>query len=887
MRAVDAPGSVGSPGSLRLEDLDRSGESRDASQEEADARRDEARRYDQQRIPSLGTDHGSISDESVRTTPERGGGAVDDLDYAPGPGSCPGTRLVPRPPSVYATPSSVKPSLDVVDEGDESEQDAEAEGDSAWRERELATPARYAQSLDMSRGALSRSGIAGSFASSPGMARGQTTAQSFLTPGSVFHSMQHLPADASPSVVPHLDISLGDVTAEMLNRPSPASQASVAETPKATTLGGGSILLQSTRKSLVQNILDSSTKSGRSSRRSARYSSGSSRTDEASPLGGASHRSMRLSVAGTPRSRADYDGSSDLSYVSVASSSDLTTDRRTTSSRFKGNVSVPSIMPSGSGDADGHANAVKIAKHLSGINRHLEDENKDLKTRLDVLEGYLMELGVVDEVDEGLRIDEERIADAIALLNKQQDASVAQDQQDGGQAQQMIERLTARVQELQAALSDKEEDLAKQAGQTDRSHLEGDQQKRDELAAEVESLRERLALTEQTFQERLQKHARDFEEIVNEKDAEIVLAEKAAGNQVDRLRMENDALTREKDRLRSVLDSDSHEEKESKLQAQVDALQRDVREREADNKRQADAAAALQQQLNDAEQRCQEANELGEDYKAQADRQASAAQAALAERDAKQTELDEAQERRLELVEEFDEQAQAHRQAQANADDSVRKLEATIQSQQARVSELEQALSREERRAGDLSREVAGAEQDISRLDQEIETLRSQLNNEKARHLAVRAELDAAKAELAPAARRSASPPGPGLAQSEATVAALRKDLAAAAETIERLQARRSSPSPRQHAEVEAKDRRIEQLSQEKAELFERLRALRVQLEAAQTIQRTPKYSSGSVIAAASPFSSAMPVNKRLLHLQTPKTPGIMKEVRLNYQCLR
>ncbi|WVQ93329.1 hypothetical protein IAU59_000397 [Kwoniella sp. CBS 9459] len=135
---------------------------------------------------------------------------------------------------------------------------------------------------------------------------------------------------------------------------------------------------------------------------------------------GRSQRSMRF--GSTPRSfsRLTADQSGNESFVSVASSADLTSDKRAshTHSRLsRGNTSFPTILlptnpstPGGGslkGLSDQRADGIKIQKHLNAMNKQLLETNADLareaeawRDEVDRLRDILHEHGIeVEDVD--------------------------------------------------------------------------------------------------------------------------------------------------------------------------------------------------------------------------------------------------------------------------------------------------------------------------------------------------------------------------------------------------------------------------------------------------------------------------------------------------------
>ncbi|WRT68934.1 uncharacterized protein IL334_005916 [Kwoniella shivajii] len=112
--------------------------------------------------------------------------------------------------------------------------------------------------------------------------------------------------------------------------------------------------------------------------------------EEGSSMGD-SQRSMHRAVTPGATSRLTIDQSADQSFVSVASSADLTSDKRAShlhSRLSRGNTSFPTILlpttPSSVGGgslkgfSDQRADGIKIHKHLNAMNKQLLESNADL-----------------------------------------------------------------------------------------------------------------------------------------------------------------------------------------------------------------------------------------------------------------------------------------------------------------------------------------------------------------------------------------------------------------------------------------------------------------------------------------------------------------------------
>nr|XP_019047925.1 hypothetical protein I302_04545 [Kwoniella bestiolae CBS 10118]OCF26855.1 hypothetical protein I302_04545 [Kwoniella bestiolae CBS 10118] len=133
-----------------------------------------------------------------------------------------------------------------------------------------------------------------------------------------------------------------------------------------------------------------------------------------------SQRSLRRAITPGMTSRMTNEQSVDQSFVSVASSADLTSDKRAShlhNRLSRGNTSFPTILlptshpPPGGGSlkglSDQRADGIKIHKHLNAMNKQLLETNADLareaeawRDEADRLRGILEEHGIdVEDVD--------------------------------------------------------------------------------------------------------------------------------------------------------------------------------------------------------------------------------------------------------------------------------------------------------------------------------------------------------------------------------------------------------------------------------------------------------------------------------------------------------
>lgn len=375
---------------------------------------------------------------------------------------------------------------------------------------------------------------------------------SLSTPGLGRHNSQH----SSPLYDPlgrDADAMIGRTTVFDPHSSIQMQQPSIAihglETPRA----GAEDLQKSQMKSFVYSALNSSRRPTRIyGRKTQRLSTGSATSSDVGPLG-MSPQALAASVSRAPQSERGQSPAFSMtshlledigagaaqneSFVSVSSSADLTTDRRTTSTRFKGNVSVPGILPSDIGASESHVDVNKMVKYLKSMNDGLVKENKELHTRLLALETQQ------PATEEGESVVSQ-VAELEEMVKSFELKASAKDQQ---------------ILDLEAA-------------------VEEHRQIEDDLHDEVERLKQQIDHNAAEYARTAQEHAADFQSICQEKDEEAARASQEHEAVIKELEWKISALEQEKDRLREVLDSGSDEAKEKALHAQVEQMTSEISE---------------------------------------------------------------------------------------------------------------------------------------------------------------------------------------------------------------------------------------------------------------------------------------------------------------------
>jgi hypothetical protein len=587
--------------------------------------------------------------------------------------------------------------------------------------------------------------------------------------------------------------------------------------------------------------------------------------------------------------------SANESFVSIASSADLTSDRRATTHTngfVRANTSFPTILlptnhiggsPGVSGriGSESRADGIKIHKHLNAMNKQLLDANADLareaeawRGEVERLMGLLQDAGIeVDEVDIAAQVGNtsERHHLAVPLQDtttanltgearselldahlsatrrrrsmtpEEGSAGASMSQQLSPQEQEAIlEEMAQRLEELEEGLNEKDQLIA-ELEQRIAAGAPADTSTGD-LLAEVEELRQRLQDAEEArvklhsdFAVKTEQHAKQFGEICADFEGQVKALE--------------EELARSKEDLQAATAQNGptvvHPEAGEELQAKVDDLEAKLEK--VQQQRQADEAeiAKLQQRIDADLTRHRELVVKAED----AESRLLEVQERIDEADEAVAELDELRARLEELERERDDPS-GEQPTGSNQD-------------------LEHAVATRDQQLHELSEHVKQLEAELEAVEKEDKQVERDLLDEVDRLNALVAEsndlLASKEAELESA--RAKADVSSGSMDEQDAVHAMEAHLEEAYREIGRLK-QQISGSPHLKNTLEVRDARIQALEREKGALLDRLAGIR---------ENSPGVAG--MMAAASPFKATPFVNKAIASLRMPKTPGSIQEV--------
>lgn len=578
------------------------------------------------------------------------------------------------------------------------------------------------------------------------------------------------------------------------------------------------------------------------------------------------------------------------SFVSIASSADLTSDKRAshyTSRISRGNTSFPNILlpgavsqnsPGGSlrGVSDQRANGAKIHKHLNAMNKQLLDSNADLareaeawRDEVERLKGLLQGADVdFEDVDVLANLPERSQGDLSTtdLLRQTRYTTPADSSQDGTHNPlershsapidgdhnntAILHEMAEKLEGLEGALAEKDDIIAEleqrlDTGGSDVSIYQQVGELREQLD-EAEQLRERLHAD---FSQKTEQHAQRFGEICTgfEEQVKGLEAELASS------RTEVDRLRADKTRMEELASAASTDDREREWRKQVSGLEYDLGRAKEEVRIKTDQVDALHKRLSEADSR---RTEMEEEVQTARDRLT----ALESDRDQRAAHDSEAETARQEMARLETELAAAHTEieeirqvAEARQSDLEGNQEQLVELA-AQLGELEQRAAQhddeEVRRLHDVIEETNAA---LTEKEAELESLRARLDTEGLRRSIIGSATEQDKPDM-PAANDS-------------FVAAMEERLDEAHHEIGRLK-HQLAASPHRASSIEVRDARIKALEREKAALTDRLAAKESSIIAATSVQ-----------GAISPFKASPFVHKAIASLKTPKTPGPLKEV--------
>lgn len=583
------------------------------------------------------------------------------------------------------------------------------------------------------------------------------------------------------------------------------------------------------------------------------------------------------------RSYLGVDTSINDSFVSVASSADLTSDKRAshlTSRVMRGNTSFPNILlpgnvsqnsPGGSlrGITDSRVDGVKIHKHLNAMNKQLLESNADLareaeawRDEVEKMKGLLQDAGIeVEEVDVLAQLaDRSQVSEGQSMnMRRARYSTPGEDSVDHLQLERSMSapldgehNHTAILQEMADKLEGLEDNLAEKDNIIDElqqrldndpaNNSSDDARKIQELHDQLDEAERERAELHADFAQKTEQHAKRFGEICTGFEEQVKSLEGQlhfAQNEVERLRAD-------RSKLEELSSSDNADEKDRERIRQIGELERELADaREGLEARSTEVdmlrkhSEAVQQERDDLIREVEDLRQRVEQLESQPN-----AENANQELEAVSNDLAHVED---EL-------------AQARADlDELREIDAEKEAELDQQHEQIELLSAKMQELEDNNTGYQD-EQEIQRLHEVIEEINEALAAKESELEALRA-----KGDMNSLRQSTSSSNGNVAGPNESFVAAMEDRLDDAHREIGKLKQELAS-TPHRKSTIEMRDARIKALEREKGALAERLAA-------------RENSGSGSMLVAGSPFKVSPFVNKALASLKTPKTPGPLGEV--------
>lgn len=593
------------------------------------------------------------------------------------------------------------------------------------------------------------------------------------------------------------------------------------------------------------------------------------------------------------------------SFVSIASSADLTSDKRAShfpSRVSRGNTSFPNILlpgsasqnsPGGSlrGVSDQRANGVKIHKHLNAMNKQLLETNADLareaeawRDEVERLKGVLSDAGVeVEEVDVLGQLPERSQADiSLVSISRRNRYDTPADSSLGGPAKMershsapldgehehtaILHEMTEKLEGLEEMLAEKDEIIADLEQRLETAGGDQPLPKNEEAQQQIDGLNRQLDEAEQLreqlhsdFAQKTEQHAQRFGEICTGFEEQV----KSLEGQLESSRNESERLRADKARLEDLASAASRDEREREWRKQVTGLEVDLGRAKEEARTKAAEVDSLHKEV---EQRRTE--------RAGLEQQLATTHSELTRLTAQREQIDQTEaERDQELQNARTSREQLEQELTAAHDEidnlrrEVSERQGELEHNQEEIKELVDQLNVLEQR--DTSQHID--DEEIQRLNGIIEETDTALADREA-------ELEQLRAKVQTMELRHSTVPSPGREQNEdeslvkdnaneSFIATLEQRLDEAHHTIGRLQ-HELNATPRRNGVIEVREARIRALESEKAALTERLAAKESSILATNSLQ-----------GAVSPFKASPFVHKAIASLKTPKTPGPLKEV--------
>ncbi|KIR28320.1 hypothetical protein I309_02613 [Cryptococcus deuterogattii LA55] len=877
----------------------------------ASAQIDETQPLQQERIPSLSRSEVTGTDHSVTSTPE---GPIRNVSMMTPRADAPGEYELTEEHN-YNPESQSEGENPTLDYNQEYEHTPQQEGtfdpsDDYGTPSKPFSPAKHALTLS----------------------------DNISTPGTI----RAMPAVSSLSSAIANPMALQDVTYIRQNTPFTPSPNSTPKNPDFETPRAPLDDAQR-RKSHVLAVLSSAAPPSRILRRSVRGTPHPLRRVSTAPASEsiAEENSDIQEHESTPATNGMLsrltDASGNESFISVASSADLTTDGR--ASRYqrlsRGNISFP-LLPvnpstsSGSlkGFTDRSGPNVKIHKHLNEMNKQLLETNAELareaeawRDEVERLQDILHQAGI-DPDDAGSQngarsnrsdspshshrlptpprhspsrtpglSDHSEIISQLSMRSRQSDSPSknAQDLLDGLSPEEraaVVQEMAERLESLEEEMNTKEEVIAKLQEKLEYAHqsqspdVQSLHEQIEELARQLEETEQARVDLQSEFSKKTEEHATKFTEICSGFESQVKTLEKdlvSAREEADRLRAE-------RTRLEGLAEKKGSSEREEELRKQAREMEVELEAIKGQAKEMHEEVGELKDQIQSLNKEKEEAVKKFEDAERRVEEheklhQDSERRVERAENDLEilGAELKEASSAQLAVEAKL---AQYEKELE-QLDQLHEEKEKQLDQQRNKIQELNHLVQQLEVAQGKAA-ESEWVKKELERVQRELEDVHNLLEDREIQIGDLRGKLEVAEASknLESSQRRSPSgtlmTPGQGdddNAAQNSVVITLEDRLDEAYREIGRLK-REINTTPHRKSAIEVRDARIQALEREKAALSDRLAQQR-------SPNGTPMSGPGknAMIDAGSPFKRPTPfVHKTIASLRDPKTPGSLYE---------
>lgn len=565
----------------------------------------------------------------------------------------------------------------------------------------------------------------------------------------------------------------------------------------------------------------------------------------------------------------------EISSVSVSSSIDLTTDKRmSTARRGRGNLSVPEINLSDGAVQEG-VDPSNLVKEMRLINIGLQRENESVNREKENIIRWCR--------SKGFQLPSNLLSGGLGeAMDSQTDASPAT------QSDQI--ELKQRLREAEEDCEQKDDEISQlkeRLGLADNLESEIQRLQQDMESREKDAENDRLRIAD--LQQQL---ATRSESAKREKEA----------FEVDIRELENktNALTQENERLIRIVNTQASEEGPSQFHDEIYDLREEV-------DKNTEQLQEYEQTIRDLQAKLQNAVDENARFVGDAFQAEDAAKTASVTRHNLESDVERQREANTALQAEI----QTLKHTVAEMEQKIGHHQEVEADNLEEIDELNEKLAKLYQEKEDLAAETHALQEDVEELRQSLDASRNDLRQTEEKYLletrrvndlqdqlqASHAALDAVRTEVrtleqeldgrgdksidGDAVRHLSSE----LTQAQSAVKHLQERLAACEEELASAQ-HQAATQARQMATIRQKDVKIEALLAEKTALVQRVQLLAEQQSNLSVVknQKTPGKGAHS-LAPTTPFSALRPINRVLLNLRTPRTPGQLSEVGSNSCC--